>query len=180
MIDDNDEGFDVIDEFEVGDLSDQTGNDVIDAAPRVRFEIRKATVRPYVKRDESTWRKKFLALDLVVGALGVDGEGKYANKHMFQDELLVANVEDFPELATDHYKTKARFGLKQFLKAMGFDPAAPPRINDEFLTALVGQEVVADIARREIQSPPAEQGGKWLGTGEYKNEVRNYRAAASE
>lgn len=175
--DDNDEGFEIVDEFEVGDLSTQTGNDVIDAFPRVRFEVRKATVRPYIKHDESTWRKKFLALDLVVGPLGVDGDGKYANKHLFQDELLVANTEDFPELATDHYKTKARFGFKQLLKAMGFDPATPPRINDEFLNELIGREVVGDIAKRPIQNPPAELGGKWTDSGDFKNEVRNYRAA---
>lgn len=174
---DDDMGFDVTDEVEVGDLSTQSGNDVIDAAPRVRFEIRKASVRDYTKRDESEWRKKFLALDLVVGPLGIDGEGKYANKHFFQDELLVANVSEYPELNTDHYKTKARFGLKSLLKALGYDPAAPPRINDAFLEEITGREVIADIARREIQTAPAEQGGKWLGTGEFKNEIRNYRAA---
>lgn len=174
---DDDTGFDVTDEVEVGDLSTQTGNDVIDAASRVRFEIRKASVRPYQKRDEDTWRKKFLALDLVVSPLGIDGEGKYANKHFFQDELLVANTSDFPELATDHYKTKARFGLKSLLKALGFDPAAPPRINDDFIESITGREVIGDITRKEIQNPPAEQGGKWIGTGEFKNEIRNYRIA---
>lgn len=171
-----DDGFDVTDEFEVGDLSTQTGNDVIDAASRVRFEIRKATVRPYIKQGESEWRKKFLSLDLVITE-GVDADGKYRNKHMFQDLLLVANVGVYPELDTDHYKTKARFDFKGFLKAMGYDPQSPPKINDEFITSLVGREVIADIQRKEIQTPPAEQGGKWQNTGDFKNEVRNYRSA---
>src|SRR6266545_1745537 len=96
---DDDIGFDITDEVDVGDLSAQEGQDVIEKASKVRFEIRKASVRPYQKRDEDIWRKKFLALDLAVASDGIDGEGKYANKHFFQDLLLVANTDDFPELA---------------------------------------------------------------------------------
>jgi hypothetical protein len=177
--DSDDTGFSVTDEVDVGDLSTQQGNDVIEPAKRVRFEIRKATVRPYVKQGESEWRKKFLALDLVVGSEGVDGEGKYANKHFFQDLLLVANVKEFPDLDTENYRTKARFDTKVFLKAMGYDPAAPPKINDDFLVGLGGREVIADITRREIQTAPTEAGGKWVGTGEFKNEVKNFRSVES-
>lgn len=175
---DGDGGFDVTDEVDVGDLSNQTGNDVIDPAKRVRFEIRKASVRPYQKQGEIEWRKKFLALDLVI-AEGVDDAGKYKGKHMFQDLLLVANTSHYPELDTDNYRTKARFDTKVFLKAMGYDPAKPPRINDDLLIELTGKEVYADITRREIQTPPGEQGGKWVGTGEYRNEVKNFRAIES-
>lgn len=173
---DSDSGFDVTDEVDVGDLSTQQGNDVIDPAKKVRFEIRKVSVRPYMKTGETEWRKKFLALDLVVGSDGVDGQGKYANKHFFQDLLLVANTSHYPELDTENYRTKARFGTKVFLKAMGYDPAAPPKINDDFLVGLTGREVYGDITRREIQNPPGESGGKWIGTGEFCNEVKNFRA----
>lgn len=174
---DFDEGFDVTEEVDIGDVSTQEGNDVIEKAARVRFEIRKASVRDYTKKEESEWRKKFLALDLAVSSDGVDGEGKYANKHFFQDLLLIANTSSFPELDTENYKTKGRFDLKVFLKAMGYDPAKPPKVNDDFLTDLVGREVIADITKREIQNPPAEPGGKWVGTGEYKNEIKNFRNA---
>lgn len=169
--------FEVTDEVDVGDVSTQVGGDAIEPHKKVRFEIRKMSVRTYKKEGESAWRKKFLALDLVVAADGVDGEGKYKGKHFFQDELLVANVGEFPELNTDHYKEKGRFGMKSLFKALGYDPAAPPRINDDFIGENTGREVLADITRREIQTPPAEQGGKWIGTGEFKNEIKNYRAA---
>ena len=174
--DDSDSGFNVTDEVDVGDLSTQQGSDVIEPFRKVRFEIRKASVRPYQKDGESSWRKKFLALDLAVTSDGVDGNGKYANKHFFPDLLLVANTSDYPELDTEHYRTKARFDTKVFLKAMGFDPAKPPRINDDFLIGLSGREVFGDITRKEIQNPPAEQGGKWTGSGEFKNEIKNYRS----
>lgn len=173
--DSGDSGFDVMDEVDVGDLSTQQGNDVIDPAKKVRFEIRKVSVRPYLKTGETEWRKKFLALDLVI-VDGVNEEGKYKGKHMFQDLLLVANTSHYPELDTENYRTKGRFEMKVFLKAMGYDPAKPPKINDDFLVSLNGREVFADITRREIQNPPGEQGGKWIGTGEFRNEVKNFRA----
>ena len=170
------EGFEITDEVDIGDLSTQTGNDVIDPAKKVRFEIRKMSVRTYQKDGETDWRKKFLSVDFVVTSDGIDGEGKYANKHFFQDLLLVANTPAFPELDTEHYRTKARFDTKLFLKALGFDPSKPPKINDDFLTDCTGRELYGDITRREIQTAPAEQGGKWIGTGEFKNEIRNFRA----
>lgn len=174
---DRDGGFDVTDEVDVGDLSTQSG-DVIDPAKHVRFEIRKASVRPYQKQGELEWRKKFLALDLVI-AEGIDESGKYRGKHMFQDLLLLANTSHYPELDTDNYRTKARFDTKVFLKALGYDPAAPPKINDDFLVGLQGREVYGDITRREIQTPPPEGQTKWVGTGEYRNEVKNFRAVES-
>lgn len=175
----NDEGFDVTDEVDVGDLSTQQGNDVIEPHKKVRFEVRKATVRDYKKDDDSSWRKKFLALDVVVGSDGVDGQGKYANKHFFQDLLLLANTSHYPELDTENYRTKARFDTKVFLKAMGYDPAKPPKINDDFLIGLTGREVFGDITKRSIDNPPTEQGGKWTPSGEFRNEIKNWRAVES-
>lgn len=174
---DSEEGFAVTDEVEVGDLSTQQGNDVIDPYRKVRFEIRKASVRPYQKDGEESWRKKFLALDIAVSE-GVDENGKYKGKHFFPDLLLVANTSHYPELDTENYRTKARFDTKVFLKAMGYDPAQPPKINDDFLIGLAGREVFADITRREIQNPPPEgsESKKWVGTGEFKNEIKNWRA----
>ena len=173
---DDDAPFEVSEEVEVGDVSTQSGGDAIDPAKRRRFEIRKMSVRTYQAETESSWRKKFLALDLVLTE-GVNDEGKYKGKHFFQDELLVANTQDFPELDTENYRTQGRFGIKSLFKALGYDPAKPPKINDEFITENTGKEVIADITRREIQTRPSEPGGKWVGTGEYKNEIKNYRAA---
>lgn len=175
----SDAPFDITDEVDVGDLSAQQGMDVIDPYRKVRFEIRRASVRPYQKDGEASWRKKFLALDIAVTSDGVDSEGKYANKHFFPDLLLVANTQDYPELDTEHYKTKARFDTKVFLKALGYDPAKPPKINDSFLVDLAGREVYADITRREIQQPPGEGETKWKGTGEYRNEIKNWRSVES-
>jgi len=174
---DYDGGFDVTEEVELDDLSTQTGNDVIEPARKVLFEIRKASVRDYVARDESAWRKKYLALDLAVGSEGIDGAGKYANKHFFQDLLLMANIKEFPELDTDNYRTKARFDTKVFLKALGYDPAKPPRINDDFLVEISGRQVIADITKRSID---VQQDGKWMKTGDFKNEIKNFKSAETE
>lgn len=178
---DDEPNFDITDEVDVGDLSAQQGGDAIDPAKNVRFEIRKATVRPQQSKDATSWQRKFLSLDLVATE-GIGDEAKYRGKHFFQDLLLVANTTDYPELDTEHYKTKARFDTKVFLKAMGFDPAKPPKVNDDFLTGLTGREVVADIQRKEMRANSGETDSKsgkaiWKGTGEFKNEIRNFRSA---
>jgi hypothetical protein len=180
-------GFDVVDEVDVGDLSTQQGGDAIAPQKKVRFEIRKITVRPYVPQGKSEWLAKYLSLDLVVGPDGItvkddDGneEQKYAGKHFFQDLLLVKNVEAYPEENTEKYKTSGRFDLKVFLKAMGYDPAKPPRINDDLLISLTGREVYADITRKAKQARTGQTDSKgkdvWEATGEFKNEIKNFRS----
>ena len=177
----DDEPFEITDEVDVGDLSAQQGGDAINPAKSVRFEIRKASVRPYVPKNQSEWLAKYLSLDLVVGSEGIGEEGKYVGKHFFQDLLLVKNVDVYPEENTAKYKSSGRFDLKVFLKAMGYDPAKPPKVNDDLLTSLTGREVIADIKRKEKRAASGEfdSGGKaiWKPTGEFRNEVANFRAA---
>lgn len=177
---DDEPGFDITEEVEVDDLSTQQGGDAIDPRRDVRFEVRKASVRTYTPRDSDTWEAKYFALDLVVADQGVDGEGKYAGKHFFQDLLLKKNVDELPHLNTENYKTKDRFDFKTFLKATGHDPAKPPKVNDDFIMGVVGMEVIADIRRKEKRFNTGQQDAKgkdiWEGTGEFKNEVKNFRS----
>jgi len=177
---DEDNPIEITDEVEVGDLSAQTGGDAIDPHAKVRFEIRKASVRPYVPRNNSEWMSKFLSLDLVV-AEGVDEEGKYKGKHFFQDLLLVKNVAAYPDENTEKYRSSGRFDLKVFLKAMGYDPAKPPKINDDFLIEITGREVVGDIKRKAMRAATGEVDANnrpiWAATGEFKNEIKNFRSA---
>jgi hypothetical protein len=173
-------GFDVTDEVEVGDLSSQTGGDAIEPARKVRFEIRKATIRPYVPKDSDEWLAKYLSLDLVVGPEGIGEDGKYKGKHFFQDLLLKKNVDAYPAENTEKYKSSGRFDLKVFLKAMGYDPAKPPKFNDDLLIELTGKEVYGDITRKAKRAATGETDANgravWAPTGEFSNEVKNFRA----
>lgn len=184
------EGFDINEPIEIGDLSDQTGDEAIDPAKRVGFIIKKATIRTQLENnqsaesDENKWLVRRLALQVAVGPDGVDGEGKYANKRFFPELPLTFNTNDFPaKYDSDYYKKRARNDTKTFFTALGYNPSKLPAINDEFLIGLVEQEVIADITRKEKRFFNAEAGengeGAWQGSGEYQNLLTNFRAAVT-
>lgn len=165
--------FDINDEVDVGDLSDQQGG-VLEPASKVRFTIKKASVRTAEDKDTKTWMVKRLVIEAQVGSEGVDGEGKYANKVLFPELILTFNKADFPDaFSKPWWNNEARFPTKQFLKALGED-ITNVRINDDFLSSLTGREFIADIKRREIR---AKMNGKYEGTGDFKNELANFRSA---
>lgn len=167
--------FDVTDEVDVGDLSDQQGG-VLEPASKVRFHIKKASVRTADDKDTKTWMVKRLVIEAQIGPEGVDGEGKYAKKVLFPELILTFNSKDFPDTySSPWWQNEARFPTKQFLKAMGED-ITHVRINDDFLNGLIGREFIADIKRREIKN---KVNGKYESTGEFKNEVGNFRSAES-
>jgi hypothetical protein len=165
--------FDVTEEVDVGDLSDQQGG-VLDPAAKVRFSVKKASVRTAEDKDTKTWMVKRLVVEAQIGPEGVDGEGKYAKKVLFPELVLTFNSRDFPDaFKSPWWQNEARYPTKQFLKAMGED-VTNVRVNDEFLTSLIGREFVADIKRREIKT---KVNGKYEGTGDWKNELANFRSA---
>lgn len=170
---DDDIPFDVNEEIEVGDLSDQQG-DVIDAASRVLFSIKKASVRTQEDRDTKKWQVKRLVLEAKVSELGVDGEGLYAGKIIFGELILTFNAAEFPvKFGKEWWKTKARYPTKQFFKAMGIDITGI-KVNDDFLASLIDRQFVANIQKKAITE---KVGDKYEPTGEYKNELAGYRAA---
>lgn len=172
-ISDEEVPFDVNDEIDVGDLSDQQGG-VLEPASKVRFHIKKASVRTAEDKDTKTWMVKRLVVEAQVTSDGVDGEGKYANKVLFPELILTFNKSDFPDaFAKPWWEKEARYPTKQFLKAMGED-ITNVRINDDFLSGLTGREFIADIKRSEIR---AKKNGKYEGTGDFKNELVNFRSA---
>lgn len=173
--DTSDEGFQVTDEVEVGDLSEQQGG-VMEAVSRVPFTIRKATVRTQEDKESKIWTVKRLSVEAAIGPLGVDGEGKFANKVLFPEFVLTFNSADFPEqFNKPWWQKEARYPLKQFLKALNRD-ITQVRVNDDFLLGLQNEEFVADIKRVEIKTKGDD--GKYHGSGDFKNELANYRAAA--
>jgi hypothetical protein len=162
--------FNVVDDFpETGDLSTQTGNDVIDPAKRVYFTIQE--VKPDVYRRDGVALSARLNVRASIGPDGTDGEGKYAKKNLFAELLTWFDPDTY---TSDWWRTQARFPYKQFLKALEYDPARPPKVNDDFLGELKGREFVADIIKEEIKR---KIDGTYQGTGEFKNVLKNFRKA---
>lgn len=163
--------FEIMYDFpQTGDLSGQSGNDVIDAFPKVRFTIENVT--PKVNVDKVTGVKKTASLSVrcSIGTLGVDGEGKYKNKNLFQDLTSWVNTE---VLTSDWWKKNAQFPYKSFLKALGYDIANPPKINNEYITSLKGREFIADIKKSPVK---IKVDGVYQPTGEFKNELTNFKS----
>lgn len=175
--DDDKPGFQIEDEIDVGDLSDQQGG-VLEPHPKVQFSVKKASVRTAEDKDTKVWMVKRLVVEAQVGPLGVDGEGKYANKVLFPEFILTFNKADFPETySKPWWEKEARFPTKQFLKAIGEDITSV-RVNDDFLLNLIGREFIADIKRTEIRQK--NDNGKYIATGDFKNELANFRAVQED
>lgn len=180
---DENEGFEINEPIDVGDLSDQsTGQDVIEAARHVPFVVKAASVKTQLEDNKApqseynNWKVKRLKLQVAVGALGTDGEGRYANKVFFPELILTMNTTDFPDqYASDWWKKKARGPFREFLTALGYDIKQPPVINDEFLSGLMGAEFRADIRRVERRQKNSDT-QKYEGTGEMENTIENFRA----
>lgn len=168
-------------EIHMDDISGQETQEVLEPARKVRFEIKKASIRSQLEDNKRTeaadnrWKVRRLSLDLAISD-GIGDEGKYKGKHLFQDLILTFNQSDFPEqYASDWWQKRSRGATKEFFTALGFDTKALPAINGEFLSDLAGREVVADIRKSEIRRPNDE--GKYVGTGEQENTVQNFRTA---
>lgn len=164
--------FDVID-YEIEDLSGQSGQDVIDAAQNVRMSVHpKTAVR--LSKDKCVIK---VNVGGQIGPLGVDGNGKYANKVVWSE--LIAGFTPEGKLSSkyssDWWQKNARFGYRQFLKALGFDDKNPPRLNDEFLSGIKSQEFISSITKPEIRVKGDD--GTYRGTGDYRNELANFKKA---
>lgn len=163
-------GFDVNDEVDVGDLSDQTGQELLEAAKGVQFVVKEAKLQEVKPKDSDEILMKKLNVQAKIGPLGVDGNGRYAGKVMFAELIVWFDPERYN---SDWWKKQAKFPLKSFLQATGYDVKNPPKINDAFREELKGKGFLADITVRNIQAKNDE--GKWINTDDKKNELTNYK-----
>jgi hypothetical protein len=177
-----DDDVDINEPIVMDSVADQETTDVIDPASRVPFVIKKASIRKQYAnpQDKSSGVEVTrLVIDAAIASDGVDGEGKYANKHLFGELILTFNKETH---TGEWWEKKSRGPTKQFLQALGYDPAEPPTFDAEFLSDLAGKEFVADIKKRPMQEKTGEVNDKgkavYRDTGDYRNELGNYRAAA--
>jgi hypothetical protein len=171
--------YDVTEEVEVGDLSDQESG-VLPASSRVIGEVKKASVKTnlennkYPQADDNEWTFKSLHLEIGIGPLGIDGEGAYANKVLFADLIVSYNdracerkaVSAGKKYNRQWWEREARYPAKQFIRAIGGD-VTNVRINDDFLISLLGVSVMFDIKKVK---------DTFRGEGEFKNELANWRA----
>lgn len=177
----NDSPFDVNEEIEIGDMSDVQGNELLPAASKVLYTIKKASIGEVLKdgkspkSEENPVVRKKLRLDLrIKEGIEVNGQMKFIGKPCFIDIVVWAN----PEFnTTEWYKTKKfLFPFKQFIIALGYDPKVPPKVGDTFCSELMGREIRNDIKQKPVQVFDKEK-DEWVDTSDLKNEYTNWRAA---
>lgn len=166
-------GFQVNDEIEVGDLSG-VQESILPKASNVKAQIVKASVK--TSKDENL---KSLNLQLkFVEGIEVEGEAKYVGKTAFTGFMdVVVWAAQSKVDASDWYKSGQHLlGFKQFLIALGEDIKSPPKVNDEWLLGLAGREVLVNIVH-EAETAVGPSGDREK-TGTFVARFKNWKSAA--
>lgn len=165
------------------------GNEWVEPAKDVTFEITKAEIRTYTPKDSSDWKSRSLKLYMKVDKGGVDQKGKYAGKVFFPNStgnvfgFLIAvnrNAYDFTINAsgkpTEWYKAQsggAFAGYKEILLALGFPTNPTPKNDKSFRDSLIGRKVMGNIEKKHRQ---VLDGGKYVDVpDEFENELSKFR-----
>lgn len=155
-------------------------SDVIEPVRGVEMFIKSIKVDKYTPEGKSDWKLINMEPMLVIGEKGVDGKGKYKNKHFFPRILVAVNRNskeyDFTVnaagKATNYYAPSgSAFGdYNAFLTALGFKTSPAPRNDAEFRKSLVNRRIIVDITkdRRQVKDNVT---GKWVYVDEYENKL---------
>jgi len=178
-------GFNVMDEVEIGDLSDvREEKGVLPPAKAVKLAIRKATNQ---QNDKGTFRQLNMSMELVDG-IEVSGEVKFKGKVIW---ARIPYYADSIAYNSDYFKKKQHLvEFKKLALALGKDITAI-KVNDDFLAELTGKVITADIWQKTekyvIRSgkritvnkkSPANEGEEVY--SEPVNEVSNFKAVSTE
>lgn len=150
-------------------------SDVIDAAKGVEVYIKGIpTLDKYTPQGQSEWQKISMRPVLVVGEKGVDGKGKYKNKHLFPRILIAVNREAYAEQFSGKFyapRDGGAFGdYRMFLEKQGF-PINPAPTNDKpFRQSLENRKLIIDITKDKRRVFDDAQ-KKWVNSDEYENNI---------
>lgn len=181
------------DEFEaagedVSKAEQQEHSDVIEPARGVEVYIKSVRIKPYTPDGKKDWMRAYLEPMIVVGEKGVDGKGRYKNKHFFPSILSNVNREskeyDFTVNAegkkSEYYQPHGNaFGdWNAFLTALGFPNSPAPKNDAKFRKALIGRRLIVDITkdRKKVKDKST---GKYVYVDEYENKLL-YRGAPKQ
>ena len=174
---------DVIAGEDISGATTNNGSDVVEKSKKVLMTIKKAVIDTYTPKGSDEWKTKSLSLTLVVGPDGIDGHGRYKNKHFFPRIGVALNRKeyDFSVNAagnpTEWYTpvTGGFFGeYNEILKALGFSTNPAPNNDNAFRKSLVGRPISVDID--VVKKQAKDSTGKYVDTSEDENRLINYRA----
>lgn len=167
------EGFEVIDEVDVGTLDDvKEERTLLPPTKGVKLQIAKASP---VANKEATYRQINLQLRLVDGITVAEGEEpKYKGMSVFTRVCYYADPTVYTK---DFFKKRQHLVQLKYLKG-ACTLTDPNKVNDAFLKELTDQIVLADITQQKARPYTDAQGVEQ--PGEPSNEARNFRAVPVE
>jgi hypothetical protein len=161
------------------DLS-KVSSSILPVCQNVLGEIRKASRD--IRKDGATKGLK-LELRIVDGIPTPDSEGnvqyKYRGKVVFPNSRDLLYWADTKVLTKDYYKGDHLKGFSFFLNALGIDTRkAPVKVNDEFLSSLIGRKVLFSI--KHVPNQTQNEAGEWVDDGTMKERVYGWKKAMEE
>lgn len=160
-------GFDVVDEVQVGDLSGVQA-EILPVAPNVKVRISKASIK--TSKDKAL---KSLNLQLnIVDGIMIGDELKYVNKPIFTGFMDLCVWADPTVKTSQWYKSQQHLlGLKQLCLALEIDVKSV-KINDEWLASLIGRELLINIVHEEETAMNAD--GERIKTGTFREKIGKF------
>lgn len=156
-------------------------SDVIEPAKGVEVFIKSVRLNVYTPNDKQDWKVARLEPMIVIGPKGVDGKGKYKNKHFFPSMIFAVNRKskeyDFTVNAkgkeTKYWQPEGgAFGdYNAFLQALGFKTNPAPVNDAAFRKSLVGRSLIVDIEKDRRQVKDKATGDYVYAEGEYENKL---------
>lgn len=161
-------GFEVTDEVQVGDLS-AVQTQILPVAQNVKVRVVKASVDS--SKDKAL---KTLKVELkIVDGIPVGDEMKYINKSIFPGFMDLCVWADPAIKTSAWYQSKQHLlGFKTFCQALDID-VKDVKINDEFLSSLIGLELTVNIGHEE--ETVVGEDGKRVKTGTLRERIRGFR-----
>lgn len=160
-------------------------SDVLEPVKGVEVYIKSIRLNVYTPPDKNDWKVARLEPMIVIGEKGIDGKGKYKNKHFFPSMVCAVNRKskeyNFKISAkgklTDYWEPNGdAFGdYNAFLKALGIKTDPAPLNDNAFRKSLVGRKLIVDIEkdRRQVKDKST---GEYVRVDEYENKLL-YRGA---
>lgn len=161
-------------------------SDVIEPAKGVEVFIKSVRLNVYTPNDKEDWKVARLEPMIVVGPKGIDGKGKYKNKHFFPSMICAINRKSKEYDFTVNAKGKetkywqpdgAAFGdYNAFLTALGIKTSPAPLNDKAFRKSLVNRSLIVDITKETKQVKDKTTGEYVWVKGEFENKLL-YRGA---
>lgn len=174
------EGFDVIDEYEVQDLTDvKAERNLLPVTKGLKVRVNKVATQTNKAKDIYSLKLELRVVDGIEQTNTETGETKqaYINKPLFTGIMdLVYGAKD---AATRDKPGKSWWknlqhlvGFTEFCKALDI-PSKGIKINDAFLSDLMGRELLVDVNHEAETATNAE--GDRIATGDFREKLKNWK-----